>query len=92
MLLKWQDAYLSILYCLLSACVQHLHGERDVVKLRQATQVLALRSTAQILQWMCTHPCRPGPKEEFVKPVLTSMDYGWRDNLEKFGKLTLRLR
>uniref|UniRef100_A0A7S3VSQ1 Uncharacterized protein n=2 Tax=Dunaliella tertiolecta TaxID=3047 RepID=A0A7S3VSQ1_DUNTE len=35
---------------------------------------------------------RPSPKEEFTKPVLTSMDYGWGNDLERFGKLSIPMR
>lgn len=32
------------------------------------------------------------PKSEFSRPLLTSHAYGWGNSLERFGKLTLRLR
>ncbi|KAF5838582.1 hypothetical protein DUNSADRAFT_2566, partial [Dunaliella salina] len=35
---------------------------------------------------------RPIPREEFTKPVLTSMDYGWGNDLERFGKLSIPMR
>mmetsp|Transcript_10156 Transcript_10156/g.18791 ORF Transcript_10156/g.18791 Transcript_10156/m.18791 type:complete len:133 (+) Transcript_10156:67-465(+) len=35
---------------------------------------------------------RPLPKQEFKKPTITSHDYGWGSNLERFGRLTLTLK
>ncbi|KAL6755846.1 hypothetical protein V8C86DRAFT_2667511 [Haematococcus lacustris] len=87
------DTFKNAAQCTTSISLNQLPEVRQAVE-RQRQQGDSVDAFVhnQLLRTPAAACVRLEPKKEFARPMITSHAIGWGSSLERFGRLTLRLR